>query len=130
MQFSGARERYRFDESIRAYALEGLAASGELATLARRHAEWALESGESMTATARTGDLSWRPDAQDELENWRAALRWALLERGDVVLGQRLVGALGVVSLGVGTYFGVRAIGDWHDASAACPIPSATRRCA
>jgi len=96
VQFSGARERYRFDESIRAYALEGLAASGELATLARRHAEWALESGESMTATARTGDLSWRPDAQDELENWRAALRWALLERGDVVLGQRLVGALGV----------------------------------
>ena len=32
-----------------------------------------------------------------------------------------VVGALGVVALGVGTYFGVRAIGDWHDASAACP---------
>ena len=32
--------------------------------------------------------------AREELDNWRAALEWALNERGDVLLGQRLVGRL------------------------------------
>jgi hypothetical protein len=31
------------------------------------------------------------------------------------------VGVLGVAALGVGSYFGVRAIGQWHDSNAACP---------
>lgn len=34
------------------------------------------------------------------------------------------IGALGVVALGVGTYFGVRAIGKWNDASSVCPAAS------
>jgi hypothetical protein len=31
------------------------------------------------------------------------------------------VGVLGVAAIGVGSYFGVRAIGQWHDSNAACP---------
>jgi len=31
------------------------------------------------------------------------------------------VGLLGVASIGVGTYFGVRAIGKWNDSNTACP---------
>jgi serine/threonine-protein kinase len=32
-----------------------------------------------------------------------------------------VIGAAGVVGLGVGTYFGLHAISKWHDANAACP---------
>ena len=32
-----------------------------------------------------------------------------------------VLGGLGVVALGVGTYFGVHAIGKWNDANASCP---------
>ena len=40
-----------------------------------------------------TPDREWLPQAQVELENWRAALEWALGKRGDVILGQRLAAA-------------------------------------
>jgi hypothetical protein len=31
------------------------------------------------------------------------------------------VGLLGVASIGVGTYFGIHAIGKWNDSNTACP---------
>lgn len=36
----------------------------------------------------------WRAQAEAEWENWRAALEWALGKQGNILLGQRLVGAL------------------------------------
>ncbi len=36
----------------------------------------------------------WRAQAAAEWENWRAALGWALGKQGNILLGQRLVGAL------------------------------------
>jgi serine/threonine-protein kinase len=36
------------------------------------------------------------------------------------------VGLLGLAAVGVGTYFGVRAIGKWNDSNAACPGTTCT----
>ncbi|MBV8374138.1 MAG: hypothetical protein JO302_01405, partial [Candidatus Eremiobacteraeota bacterium] len=36
----------------------------------------------------------WRARAETEWERWRAALEWALGKQGNILLGQRLVGAL------------------------------------
>jgi tetratricopeptide (TPR) repeat protein len=36
----------------------------------------------------------WRAQAEAEWDNWRAALEWALGKQGNILLGQRLVGAL------------------------------------
>ncbi|MFY9664578.1 MAG: hypothetical protein WAK19_08995, partial [Candidatus Cybelea sp.] len=41
-------------------------------------------------------DEVWCTLVREGLSNWRAALHWALTERGDVLLGQRLVGQLNV----------------------------------
>ena len=37
-----------------------------------------------------TPDRAWLPQVNVESENWRAALEWALVKRGDIILGQRL----------------------------------------
>ena len=85
--------RYRLLESFREYAREKLKARGEENAVASRHAlayreqaEWFNRSWDKLhyTVTARY--------LRDEIDNWRAAVQWALTERGDVLLGQRLVG--------------------------------------
>ena len=66
--------------------------------IAHRHALACLELAEQLECAYDTEpDEVWRSLADEELENWRAALRWTLSERGDVVLGQRLVGELNVL---------------------------------
>lgn len=43
-------------------------------------------------------------------------------ERGSLLRPAGIgVGLLGLAAIGVGTYFGVRAIGKWNDSNAACP---------
>jgi tetratricopeptide (TPR) repeat protein len=72
-----------------------LAESGESAVVARAHAIAYLALAEHLEALwGTTPDRLWHAQSEPELENWRAALEWALAERGDVVLGERLVGAL------------------------------------
>jgi non-specific serine/threonine protein kinase len=88
--FDGSEPRYRLLESSREYAREKLAERGEQEMVAQRHARAYLEVAEQVDAASDTqADLHlFFP----ELDNWRAALEWALAARGDVALGQRLVG--------------------------------------
>jgi predicted ATPase/class 3 adenylate cyclase len=88
--------RYRLLESTRQYAREKLIESGEEAAVARSHAGAFLALAyELEDAYKTTPDDEWFAHAETELENWRAALDWALTSRADVILGQRLVSALG-----------------------------------
>ena len=49
------------------------------------------QSGATDRGTSSTIRLR-RDHSHDEINNWRAAVQWTLIERGDVPLGQRLVG--------------------------------------
>lgn len=90
--------RYRLLEPFREYAREKLAMRGELEVAARRHALVCLELAEQLERAFNSeADAVWRALAREELSNWRAALHWALTERGDVPLGQRLAGQLTLV---------------------------------
>ena len=94
----GIEPRYRLLESFRHYAREKLVTRGESEVVAHRHALAYFELAERLECAYDTeSDEVWRVLADEELENWRAALRWTLSERGDVVLGQRLVGELNVL---------------------------------
>jgi predicted ATPase/transcriptional regulator with XRE-family HTH domain len=101
--FEGPRPRYRLLESFRQYAREKLAARGEVETVARRHALVYLELAERVHRAADDPESprywrEWTERAIGEIDNARAALEWALTGRGDVALGQRLVGELGAWS--------------------------------
>jgi predicted ATPase/transcriptional regulator with XRE-family HTH domain len=104
VDLEGSDRRYRFLESFRQYACEKLAVRGELNIVAHRHARACLELAERFDhAYNFEPDEVWRALAQDEMDNWRAALQWALTDRRDVLLGQRLAGQL----LGVWVYLPV-----------------------
>jgi tetratricopeptide (TPR) repeat protein len=88
--------RYWMLESFREYARDRLVERGEQWTVAHRHALAALESAQWFNRAFEYVHTS-RITAQANYEaaNWRSALHWALVERGDVVLGQRIAGELG-----------------------------------
>jgi tetratricopeptide (TPR) repeat protein len=93
--FDGGEPRYRLLESFREYASERLAERGEREIVAQLHARLYLEVAEQVDAAWETaGDLGWSEHLREELDNWRAALEWALAARGAITLGQHLVGAL------------------------------------
>jgi predicted ATPase len=92
---SGEHERYRLLESTAAYALEKLRAAGEHGALARRHAEYFRD--EALAAAERFGTgstLAWVAGVELELDNYRAALAWALTQGNDAMLGGAIAGAL------------------------------------
>src|SRR5262249_14365659 len=60
-------------ETIRAYALERLEASGEGAEIRRRHARWFATIDERMLVDARLGEVDWLGLDRD-LDNFRAAV--------------------------------------------------------
>ncbi|ETK32412.1 ATP-binding protein, partial [Microbispora sp. ATCC PTA-5024] len=87
--------RYRMLETIRAYAAERLAESGEERRMRRAHA--LFHAGLVETAEPylrRTEQVEWLPRLSAEHDNLSAALRWAT-EEGEVDLALRLVGAMG-----------------------------------
>jgi len=92
----GSIVRYRLLETIRAYALAKLKASGELAPLARRHAEYyrtALERAAPEWETRSSAELlgGYGP----RIDNIRAAIDWAFSSDGDSGLGIALtIGAV------------------------------------
>jgi predicted ATPase/DNA-binding XRE family transcriptional regulator len=92
---AGDVARYRLLDSTREYAREKLIEAGEDAILKRAHAAAFLSLAEQFEAAYdATPDHDWFAQADLELENWRSALEWALAGREDVLMGQRLVGAL------------------------------------
>jgi predicted ATPase/DNA-binding XRE family transcriptional regulator len=97
-ELAAGEQRYRLLESSRHYAREKLQTRGEQERVARRHALVYLELAERLdVAWHFTPDREWLPKAKVELENWRAALEWALAKQGDVTMGQRLAAARKIV---------------------------------
>jgi predicted ATPase len=91
----GRDPRFTMLETIREYAFERLAASGELSTYQRRHAEHVLAlAKEAEPHLMRAAAGSWLDRLQAEHDNLRAALAWSAdaPDRADVLA--RIVGAL------------------------------------
>jgi predicted ATPase/transcriptional regulator with XRE-family HTH domain len=86
--------RYRLLESFGQYAREKLEMRGEEDVVAHRHAVAYLALAQRLNRAFYDVKENFFVWAREELDNWRAALEWALNERGDVLLGQRLVGRL------------------------------------
>lgn len=84
--------RYRLLEPARAFALEQLAAAGESAPMLRRHAEALADVMEASDRAQWTEPFERRLAQRAELGNLRAALEWAISDRGDVELAYRLLG--------------------------------------
>ena len=79
----GSEQRYRLLESSRQYARDKLMARGEQEQIARRHALVYRGAGGAARACVGHDARSRRGfrKVQAELENWRAALEWALGKR-------------------------------------------------
>jgi predicted ATPase/DNA-binding winged helix-turn-helix (wHTH) protein len=86
--------RCRLLDTMRAYALEKLAESGEREWLARRHAEYYRELFERAEAEldARLA-TEWLAEYGPKIDNLRAALDWAFSPDGDASLGVALTAA-------------------------------------
>ncbi len=81
-------------ETIREYALERLAESGEAEAMQRQHAAFFLAMAEEAEPKLRSAEQStWRSRLEVEYDNLRAALRWTL-ENQEAEMGLRLAGAL------------------------------------
>lgn len=92
---SGEQERYRLLESTRAFALEKLTAANDRERLTRSHAlyfrELAQAADEGFFASPNT---AWLSHAELELDNYRAALAWAVTDGKDVPLGAAIAAGL------------------------------------
>lgn len=87
--------RYRILESTRAFAREKLVERDEESEAARGHAHACLALAERLDAAWDSlPEAEWTALAQDELDNFRTALRWLLVTKGDVAAGRRLASAL------------------------------------
>jgi non-specific serine/threonine protein kinase len=103
-QKDGAAEEPRFAllDMIHAYARERLEASGEAATVRRRHAEYFVAVAERAEPELRlSGYDHWCQVFELELDNIRAVLEWSLrpptsTEEHGLTLGVRLAAALGM----------------------------------
>lgn len=91
----GQETRYRLLETIRQYALERLATSGEADSVRQRHATYYLALAEvdapGLTNRSQPARLS---QMEREHDNFRAALAWSQVVPGGAELGLRLCDAL------------------------------------
>ncbi len=91
----GSGTRYRLLASTQQYAREKLRDAGDEETIAQAHASAFLRLAEQLHDAWETMPYrAWFAQVQPELENFRTALCWAFGARGDVLLGERLVGVL------------------------------------
>jgi tetratricopeptide (TPR) repeat protein len=89
------RERFRLLESTRAYALEKLTVGGERDRLARRQAEYFRENARAADARYfHSPTTAWIASEELEIDNYRAALEWALTDGRDVPLAAAIAGNL------------------------------------
>jgi len=93
-QPSSSETRFLLLETIREYALEKLAASGERASTSRAHAAYCLVLAEE-AAAGQSGEQAaqWLDRFVLEHDNFRAGLAW-LIETGDAEWGLRLGAAM------------------------------------
>lgn len=89
--------RFRLLESVRAFALEQLAAAGEAEVLAVRHARWVADLADRVVASwATSSDLSDTVDG--ELDNARTAIDWALSHDELSLAGRSISGFAAVIN--------------------------------
>jgi non-specific serine/threonine protein kinase len=87
-------ERYHLLETLRYYARERLAASGEAETIYRRHADYYLTLAEQAAQALRGPEQRrWLERLEEEHDNLRVALEW-WTSTGDAERGLRLGAAL------------------------------------
>ena len=95
VDFSSGEARYQLLECTRQYGLEQLGAHGERETLANRHARAFLARAQRLDADwYRANEREWFREAVTELDDYRAALQWSLVEKHDLSIGRGLAGAL------------------------------------
>jgi non-specific serine/threonine protein kinase len=83
-------ERFRILETIREFALEQLAASGQLRQAYERHAEFFLAlADEAVRHMESVDEPTWLDILERDHANLGAALRWCV-ENGDIARGMRL----------------------------------------
>jgi non-specific serine/threonine protein kinase len=93
-QTTRAEPRYRMLETVREYALEQLQLSGEIDAVRRRHADYFVSFAEAAEAKLQgLPSMYWLDRLQDEHDNLRAVVHWAL-ETRQVELALRLSGAM------------------------------------
>jgi predicted ATPase len=86
--------RFAMFETIRAFGLEQLAASGEIELIRRWQAAWYQTIADVSFARLLGPELqSWLGRLEAEHDNYRAVLSWAI-ERGEAEIAQRLAGDL------------------------------------
>ena len=83
-------------QTLRAFAEDELRTAGELDDVRRRHAEHYLRLAERLRDLRETRHMTARSQADTELDNFRAALEWAVTS-GETGTALRLCGALGWV---------------------------------
>jgi hypothetical protein len=115
----GQGGRWRLLETVRAYALEQLAASGEEAETRVRHLRWAAETAAGLEGRAEAGQ-QWRPGFDQVADDLRAALA-AAADAGPADLGHRLARSLG--HLAYARRFLVEAREHYQAAAARAPDP-------
>ena len=82
--------RFSMLETVRAYALERLQASGQADAIQRRHAAWLIAFAEAvLPCLARTAQVAEVERVAPEIDNVRAAMSWALAH-GDATMALRL----------------------------------------
>jgi non-specific serine/threonine protein kinase len=97
VEFRGRSQRYRLMEPLRQYAIELLKEHGEFDATAHHHTrhftEFARDAGSQWL---RVPELTFLATFEEEIDNVRAALEWALLQRNDPVLGAQLASHVGL----------------------------------
>jgi predicted ATPase/DNA-binding winged helix-turn-helix (wHTH) protein len=90
LEVSAPSGRWHLLETIRAYALEKLAESGEVNRVARRHAEFFRDLLVRVPSATQVRPVEDAPDYTQEIDNIRAALDWAFSSDGDHSIGVAL----------------------------------------
>jgi len=99
--------RFRLTETTRAYAIEKCKERGEREPLARRHAVYFCELLETVSRDDAEFDRA-SADLALDINNLRAALRWAFTPPGDVAIGVCLAAS------SVPLWLSMSLMGEWH----------------
>jgi tetratricopeptide (TPR) repeat protein len=92
---TGREPRFNMLETLRQYALERLAESGEAGELRRRHAEYFLTQVETAEPYLDGPDQAiWLQQLEQEYDNLHAVLAWSLTVPDEQAIGLRMVASL------------------------------------
>ena len=95
VEYEGEEQRYRIVDATRQYALERLGEADERHDLATRHAEYYRNAVRALFESRFHTNLDpWTNAARRDLDNYRAAIVWGLIEGNDPESGAYIAAAL------------------------------------